>query len=137
MAKRARKKAQVRTGNKKWVLALATTVIVAAIGGWWLFDREKNSEIRKIFLEQVSIIVDRVDELANAWNSRGSSNSKTSGNESGQSGKAKQRAVKTVAVKKAEKRTPPAAPEVLAPEDEITAEDQEKLNELMKKLNER
>ena len=128
MRKRASGKARARKGGKKWVLLAAVFMAAAFLSGWWLLEGETGLKIRRVCLERLSILVDRVDELSEAWQSR-----KTARSDDLDSSR------------KIESPAPPAAhkekkvlrkQEVVEPSDEITAEDQEELRQLLRNLNE-
>jgi len=58
------------TGWFRWMAVGVGFVIFTAASGWWLFASDSDSEIRKTVLSKASVMVDRIDELSEAWSTR-------------------------------------------------------------------
>ena len=66
--KRSARKKKGSFGGKLIKLAMVLGFIIGS--GWWLFFSDSDSAIRKVVLQRFSFIVDRVDEVSDAWQAR-------------------------------------------------------------------
>jgi len=129
--RKKRKRTPVKRGGSRWFFS--GIVFVAAVGalGWWLVAGSPDSRVRKACLDQVSMVVDRIDQLSDAWEKRSTSGDRTV------AGTSKEDPPST-SNRDTETQAPPASPqpERTAPvKDEITEQDQEQLKELLKEIN--
>lgn len=128
--KRRKKAAKPRLG--RWLTAAACVAGLTGGFSWWLLAGESESGLRRACLEKISVIVDRVDELSRAWESREEPKSDPS------AGRGKAAPSRPAPPARPQTRTePPAtAPSpASAPQDNITPEDKEELNKLLRELN--
>lgn len=63
------KKIQRRRRARKLAVGAALVVFTAG-SGWWLFLSKSESGLRTSLLASVSMVVDRMDELSQAWQGR-------------------------------------------------------------------
>ena len=72
MRKRSRYDAEVESGGwiGRGILGVGVLALVMLAGGWWLFASNSDSSLRKSCLSRMSVMVDRFDQLSEAWKNR-------------------------------------------------------------------
>jgi len=128
MAKRASRKAGAESGSRKWLLVVIGAALAAVILGWWRFLPEQPERAKRVCLERLSMVVDRVDELAEVWQNRKTANTDGSGPDP----KPERPAPRPGPMENSR----PSPAEIPETQDEITPQDQEQLRELLREINE-
>jgi hypothetical protein len=70
MAKRKTKKIVNNSGGKRFAVIFFILFTATAGLGWWLFLSDSQSQTKSNALNKASLLVDRFDELSDAWKSR-------------------------------------------------------------------
>jgi hypothetical protein len=141
-----------RAAGKFIQVALALALFVGS--GWWLFFSKSDSKVRRATLDKLSIFVDRMDEVSQAWKDRKPPETLTVKTEPAKAQTETRAPARTEPVRSPERIAPPPAPPapVAAPPPapvkkptpaakpkpsvgEVTPEEQEQLRDLFKELN--
>jgi len=154
MRKRGRRRAvnsSGASGPARFAAIVGALLIVAGGVGWWLFASDDDSKLRRSCLDRLSVTIDRLDELSDAWERRsvpGEVKSKggadgararelaaSSANDSPPKSDISERDKTKLRDELKTGLSGPEDVEYTVPEKDVSAKDQEKLRDLLKNLN--
>ncbi len=137
MKKRTKGKSRQRNGRGFLVLSVGVVTALVLVSGWWLLLSDSESRARDACLDRISVVVDRLDQLSEAWQDRPAELAPGSAQHT-------KKAKKTKAPQKQELEVEddnkplldkrPANDRAPAPENDIPEQDKEKLRELLRSL---
>ena len=144
--KSRRRRTGARSHRVPWLAVMLVTASFTVFSGWWLFATESKSRAKELCLDRISVMADRIDELAKAWETRSGPTGKSSGSKyNGQEKKSHAQPaghdtgsrVTSSPESGARATSKPPAPERLPadPKVEVTPEDQEQLRDLLRRIN--
>ncbi len=135
MSKRKTKKVVKNSGGAKWFAAIFCVLFTVTAGaGWWLLISDSKSETKKDALDKASLLVDRFDELSDAWKSRGiHEDVKQKVPVIDKTAEVKPVKVKAKPVLETKNKIEPI--KAHDPHDDVDSEDKEELRSLLRQLN--